>query len=378
MASSRVMRRGDQTGSSVFEVDAYTNGLFHPMVRSLVLQDEEDYKSYKISFYNQMRGKSKGEHSRAGLTTGYQIRLYEEESRTTETSVNNSTGMLLPQGHERESGLERLEFSSQECVLQRENKEYDGYRSQDQSRQSPLGRDAFETQNESQPFVFDPNIEKPASWNGGVGCSSHSLPNTQDGLKPLESSRDNSYSKADPKISISTLAMSDDKKLTIERDVRGAKLKPKDTNKLTVMKGISKLQKSLICAGNRKKFHKGHSGQWSQSTIDGSSCATPSTVNCDDSRIRSNESEDCSKKNEKSWKSLSSFTQEKSWKDEWLRTSIDQDSLGTESEIEMREWLNSAVVPGWDIARQESARCGPMEMVFYDRNTLLRSNLNSQ
>ena len=138
------------------------------------------------------------------------------------------------------------------------------------------------------------------------------------------------------------------------------------------------MQKVLICASNRKKFHDGRSGQWSQGTADGSSCATPSTVNCDDSRSRSNKSEDGSKKNEKSWKSLSSFTQEKSLKDEWLRTSIARDNLRTESEIEMQEWLNSSLVQGWDVARQEAARCGPMEMVFYDRTTPLRSNLKSQ
>ena len=245
------------------------------------------------------------------------------------------------------------------------------YRETNQEKGYPLllPREAFEIESDSIAFdPFLPKTKKSISWNDSPSYGSNTSPKKQDILGPHKLSESETCKGAGPNISSSTEATSIDKKLQIEKEITSSNLKPKVTSKLTVMKRISRAQKVLICASSRKNFHEGHSGQWSHGTADISSCATPSTANCDDSRDKSINSKDGFKK-EKSWKSISSLTQEKGLDDEWLRSSVDRGIVRTESEREMQEWLNAKVLPGWDIARQESARCGPMEMVFYDHNT---------
>ena len=502
MTSSRVVYRQIETAPTAFDgvVDTYANVLLHPVVRSLMLQDEEDYKSHKFSFYNQMRTASKDDYKRIRVTTGDQILLNGVKSRGTieyankpsleraprrslnmqrnsqgiETSKNSCGTMIVrnePEGrsldHEpRESicehavtkyrerlnyyearrlqrqsdqlGIEyrplralntdnssltyRMKNDSDYCgakkvqnaksteeidelcekvrdhvsvirdrirssrallakqdsdgpvarkafhgpsSVEQGSAEFDAkfYRETNQEKGYPLllPREAFEIESDSIAFEpFLPKTKKSISWNDAPSYGSYTSPKSQDMPKPQKLSKSETCKGAGP--SISTEATSIDKKLQIDKEITSSTLKPKVINKLTAMKRISRAQKVLLCASSRKNFHEGHSGQWSHGTADSSSCATPSTANCDDSRDKSINSKDSKK--ERSGKSISSFTQEKGLNDEWLRSSIDRGIVRTESEREMQEWLNAKVLPGWDIARQESARYGPMEMVF--------------
>ena len=221
--------------------------------------------------------------------------------------------------------------------------------------------------------AFDPfpsTVAKSIAWEHAPWRDSNFSSETPDVGKSTCFSKDESGTRDIADTSVEAETISSIEKVQTNANSSGKSLKSKEIGILYLLKTISEIHKVLICTNKSEKSFEKHSGQQSQATAESSSCATPTTANCDDSRNRSKIQEGFKKK-EKARRRFSSFSKATASNKEWLLTSVGPEGdLTRKRDIEMQKWLSAGVVQDWKIDQESVSKCGgPMEMVFYDTST---------